>query len=132
MRTLARPLFAVLGILCLCVSGNAAVKVQTQFEKGYDFSKFRTWAWNDTGAGEVKMARTADDDPEALRQKAEPIIKEAVAAEFPNRGITAAAAGAKPDLEITYYLLVTVGTQSQQIGQFLPAVAQWGLPPLSG
>jgi hypothetical protein len=113
------------------LQGSAAVKVRTQFDEKFDFSKPRTWAWNDTGAGEVKMARTADDDPEAVRKIAEPIIKQAVEAEFPARGVTASTAGT-PDLEVTYYLLITVGTQSQQIGQFLPAVAAWGLPPLSG
>jgi hypothetical protein len=123
---------AVFGLMWMAVPGTADVKVRTQYEKGFDFSKLRTWAWNDKGPGEVKMARTADDDPEVVRQRAEPVIKEAVAAEFPTRGLTAAATGSTPDFEVTYYVLVTVGTQSQQMGQFLPAVPEWGLPPLSG
>jgi hypothetical protein len=119
-------------VLWLAVHGSADVKVRTQFDKAFDFSKVRTWAWNDTGAGEVKMARTADDDPEVVRQRAEPVIKDAVATELPGRGVTASAPGAAPDIEVTYYVLITIGTQSQQIGQFLPAVAAWGLPPFTG
>jgi hypothetical protein len=126
------PVMVAAAFLWMGTAGSADVKVRAQFEKGYDFSKLKTWAWNDTGPGEVKMARTADDDPEVVRQRAEPVIKEAVAAEFPVRGISAAPAGAKADLEITYYVLITVGTQSQQMGQFLPAVPEWGLPPISG
>jgi hypothetical protein len=32
---------------------------------------------------------------------------------------------------MTYYLLLTVGTSSQTLGQFLPSTAQWGLPPFA-
>jgi hypothetical protein len=122
----------VCSLLWLGLDGSAAVKVRTQFNKAFDFSKARTWAWNDTGAGEVKMARTADDDPEVVRQRAEPVIKEAVAAELPGRGVKPVAPGQAPDIEVTYYVLITVGTQTQQIGQFLPAVAAWGIPPFTG
>ena len=108
------------------------MKVRTQFTKSFDFAKAKTWSWHEGGAGEVKMARTADDDPEVVRQRAEPVILEAVAAALPQRGLTAAAPGAASDLKIKYYVLITVGTQSQQIGQFLPAVAAWGLPPFTG
>jgi hypothetical protein len=119
------------GVLALTLPGGAAVKVKTQFTKSYDFAKAKTWAWNDKGPGEVKMARTADDDPEVVRQRAEPVVKAAVEAELPKRGVTAAAAGAAADVEVTYYILITVGTQSQQLGQFLPAVAEWGVPPFT-
>jgi hypothetical protein len=123
---------ALVGVLLLGATGRADVKVRTEFDKTFDFSKLKTWGWNDQGPGKVMMARTADDDPEIVRQRAEPVIKEAVAAEMPGRGIQAAAPGMAPDLEVMYYVLITVGTQSQQIGQFLPAVAEWGLPPFTG
>ena len=122
----------VCGIACLGIEPGAAVKVRTQFTQSFDFAKAKTWSWHQGGPGEVKMARTADDDPEVVRQRAEPVILEAVAAELPQRGLAAAAQGAAPDVEIKYYVLITVGTQSQQVGQFLPAVAAWGLPPFSG
>ena len=131
MRAAATVLTAC-AIAWLGVTGSAAVKVRTQFTKTFDFSKAKTWSWHEGGAGEVKMARTADDDPEVVRQRAEPVIREAVAAELPERGLTAAAQGTASDLKIKYYVLITVGTQSQQLGQFLPAVAAWGLPPFTG
>jgi Domain of unknown function (DUF4136) len=116
----------------LGVEGSAAVKVRTQFTKSFDFAKARTWSWHDGSPGEVKMARTADDDPEVVRQRAEPVIMEAVAAALPKRGLTAAAAGAPADLQVKYYVLITIGTDAQQLGQFLPAVTAWGLPPFAG
>jgi hypothetical protein len=33
-----------------------------------------------------------------------------------------------PDFQVTYYVLVTAGNSSQQMGQFLPTNAQWGIP----
>jgi hypothetical protein len=32
---------------------------------------------------------------------------------------------------VTYYVLITVGTNSQQMGQFLPPVTQYGVPPFA-
>jgi hypothetical protein len=127
----AVTLFAVCAIASLSISTSAAVKVRTQFTKSFDFAKAKTWSWHDGGAGEVKMARTADDDPEVVRQRAEPVILDAVAAALPPRGLTAAAAGTPSDLKVKYYVLITVGTDAQQIGQFLPAVTAWGLPPFA-
>ena len=129
MRT-AATLLAACAIAWLGVESSAAVKVKTQFTKSFDFAKAKTWSWHDGGPGEVKMARTADDDPEVVRQRAEPVIMEAVAAALPKRGLTAAAGG-PADLQIKYYVLITIGTDAQVIGQFLPAVAAWGLPPFA-
>src|ERR1700752_2656898 len=127
----AASVLAACAVVWLGVEGSAAVKVRTQFTKSFDFAKAKTWSWHQGGPGEVKMARTADDDPEVVRQRAEPIILDAVAAELPQRGLTASTAGAAPDLEIKYYVLITIGTDAQQMGQFLPAVTAWGLPPFA-
>ena len=131
MRVVPVAALTVCALASLGIQGSAAVKVRTQFTKSFDFAKAKTWSWHQGGPGEVKMARTADDDPEVVRQRAEPIILDAVAAELPQRGLTASAAGAAPDLEIKYYVLITIGTDAQQIGQFLPAVTAWGLPPFA-
>ena len=122
----------VCALATLGIQGSASVKVRTQATKNFDFTKAKTWSWHSGGPGEVKMARTADDDPEVVRKRAEPIILEAVGAELPQRGLTASAPGAAPDLEIKYYVLITLGTDAQTMGQFLPAVAEWGLPPFAG
>jgi hypothetical protein len=131
MRT-TTALFTACAIAGLAGHVTAAVKVKTQFTKSFDFTKAKTWSWHEGGPGEVKMALTADDNPELVRQRAEPIIMEAVGATLPQRGLAAAASGAPSDVKIKYYVLITLGTDAQTIGQFLPAVTAWGLPPFSG
>jgi hypothetical protein len=105
----------------------ARVKVQVNYDKKFDFKPVRTWAWNPSGPGQLMMARTADDDKEAARKMAEPIILEGVASELAKRGLTAATG--QPDLTVTYYLLLTSGVDAQYMGQFLSATPEWGLPP---
>jgi hypothetical protein len=119
------PLVAML----LAALPAAAVKVKVESGRTYDLTRARTWAWNPEGAGEVKVARTADDDAEAARQIAEPVIMAAVAAAMDKRGrrLTPDA----PDVVLTYYLLLTTSATSQSLGQFLPGVAQWAVPPFN-
>ena len=131
MRTTAALLTAC-AIAGLAGHVTAAVKVKTQFTKSFDFTKAKTWSWHEGGPGEVKMALTADDNPELVRQRAEPVIMEAVGATLPQRGLAAAAPGAPSDVQIKYYVLITLGTDAQTIGQFLPAVTAWGVPPFTG
>ena len=125
---------SVLGLLlCGCVlllaTVHAGIKVKTDHNKAFDFKKPQTWAWNDTGAGKVVMARTADDRPDEVQQRAEPVIKDAVAAELARKKLQPATTGA-PDLEITYHLLITVSNSAQTMGQFAPA--EWGVQPYTG
>jgi hypothetical protein len=105
----------------------ARVDVKVEFDRAFDFKSVKTWAWDPSGPGQVKMARTQTDDPEAMQQRAEPVIVDAVRAEAARRGLQAAAS--TPDVVITYYLLLTTNLTGQTLGQFLPAVAEWGLPP---
>jgi hypothetical protein len=113
------------------ITAHAAIKVKTDHDQAFDFKKPRTWAWDDTGAGRVIMARTADDHPEEVKERAEPVIMNAVTTELGRRKLQPVGTGA-PDLEVTYYLLITVGSSAQYIGQFVPSVPEWGLPPFSG
>ena len=103
------------------------VDVRVDHDKTFDFRPVRTWAWNPERPGEVKMARTQEDDPEAMRLKVEPWILDAVATEMTRRGLQMAAS--QPDLTLTYYLLLTTNTTAQTLGQFLPGTVAWGLPP---
>jgi hypothetical protein len=107
----------------------ARVDVDIQFDKTVDFKPLRTWAWNPKGPGDIMMARTATDDPEAARKFAEPIVVDAVRAELKERGLREATD--TPDLVVTYYLLLSTSMSTQEMGQFLPSVAQWGLPPFT-
>lgn len=103
------------------------VKVQVAFDKTFDFKSVKTWGWNPQKKGEVMMARTIKDDPDAARKRAEPLILDAVGTEMAKLKLQSAAAD--PQLTITYFLLLTNNTSAQTVGQFLPATLEWGLPP---
>jgi len=133
-RVIAAPLRAIVTALTIAAGmivavhpGDAAVKARVDFDKTFNFSQARTWSWNPDSAGQVIAARSQEDDSEDIKRRAEPIIFEVVNAELPRRGIKPA--NGAPDLTLMYYLLLTVGSSTQTLGQFLPSVAQWGLPP---
>jgi hypothetical protein len=107
----------------------ARVKVNVGFNKAFDFKAVKTWGWDPEGPGQVKMARTQSDDPDAMKQTAEPWILSAVATEMTRRGLEQATSA--PDVFVTYYLLLTTGMTAQTMGQFLPATTAWGLPPFA-
>jgi Domain of unknown function (DUF4136) len=123
-------LTALLGILLGLETVGARVDVSVDFDKKFDFKRVKTWGWTPGQPGEVKMARTKDDNPEAARQRAEPIILDAVNGEMGRRGLQASPSA--PDLTITYYLLLSTNMSTQTIGQFLPGTVAWGLPPMTG
>jgi hypothetical protein len=106
----------------------ADVKVRVNFDKSFDFKTVKTWVWSEK-AGDVMVARTPTDNAEDIKQLAEPVIRQAVGAEFPRHGLQPASGAA--DVKLTYYLLLTVGSSAQIAGQFLPAVTDWGVPPFT-
>jgi hypothetical protein len=124
MRTLTLIAVAVIAAVQIVA---AAVKVHVDLDKKFDFSKVSSWAWTVPEAGRVIVARTPDDDPEAIQRLAEPVIMEAIVAEMPGRGLTQAAY--TPDVTVKYYLLLTIGDSAQTIGQFLPGATAWSMPP---
>lgn len=109
---------------------TARVDVKVEFDKAFDFKPIKTWGWNAEGPGVVRMARTREDDPEAMDKRTRPIIVPAITAALDQRGLKQATA--EPDLVVTYYLLLTTNMSAQTIGQFLPATTGWGLPPFVG
>lgn len=123
-----RILSAALLTLSLAVVLDARVKVQVDHNPKFAFQNVKTWDWSPDSPGQVRMARTQTDDPEAVRRRAEPIILDAMTKEMTARGV-AEAKGRTPDIVATYYLLLTTNMQTQSAGQFLPIVANWGLPP---
>jgi hypothetical protein len=126
MRTLAVP--TVLLALVAVTALDARVKVQIDHDKQFNFKAVKTWDWNPQARGHVKMARTQTDDPDAVQRRAEPIIIDAVVKEMSARGLSQST-GLQPDIVVTYYLLLTTNMSTQEAGQFLPIVANWGLPP---
>ena len=119
----------VIAGIAIAVQAVMAVDVKVQVEKTFDFKAVKTWAWNPEGPGDVKMVRSADDDPDAMRKRAEPIIMKTVLDEMDRRGWRLTTG--QPDLSLTYFLLLSTNVTTQHVGQFLPATAMWGLPPFA-
>ena len=118
----------VVAVLTLAVAvAHAGMKVKVEFDKEYDFSKVRTFGWHPDGAGEVKLLMREGGDPEAIRARWEPTIKNAVEKELTNRGLVPATSGV-PDLYLNYYFLSGPNSEAQTRGQFIGAIPPWGLP----
>lgn len=120
-------LVAIACMALLTVGVAAKIKVKAEPDPNYDFATVKTWAWDSEG-GAVLMARTQHDDPEPIRAFVDPRIRKYVEQELAKKGKTVAATGT-PDLQFHYYVLVTIQSNGQYMGQFLPAVPYWGLPP---
>lgn len=106
------------------------ITIKTQVDDRFSFEGLHAWNWSPDGTGQVKMATTANANPEALRQRVDPVIVPIVEKELSTKGFTKATD--KPDLIVNYYVLVTVGQSSQYMGQFVGSIPQWGLPPFEG
>ena len=122
---------AVAAVLGSSALSAAKIKITVQAPPKFDGAGLNTWAWAADGPGQVIMARSSEDDPAPIQKTFGPTIADAVAKELGLRGLTAADA-ARADLHAHYYLLVSVGFNTQQFGQFLPAVPEWGIPPFQG
>jgi hypothetical protein len=121
---------AVVFALVLPPAAGADAKIRSKKAEGVDFRSLRTWSWHPKGEGDVKMAVSADDNPDALRARWNPVIKDAVEKGFAERNLTTDSAS--PQLHVTYYLLINTNMSAQTLGQFAPAVPEWGLPPFTG
>jgi hypothetical protein len=120
--------FVVVAVLAAAVAVvQAGVKVKIDYDKEYDFTKARTFGWHPDGAGEVKLLERTGDDPEAIRTKWEPTIKDAVEQELGRVGLVPATSGT-PDLMLHYYFLAGPSSESQYRGQFVGAIPPWGVP----
>jgi len=126
IRTRLSAIAMAAAIFLLAESALARVDVKIDFDKTFDFTAVRTWRFDPAGNGEVKMARTQKDDPDAAKAAAEPIIVDAVNTEMQQLKLQRADT---PDLIVRYFLLLTTNQTAQTMGQFLPGTVAWGLPP---
>jgi hypothetical protein len=127
-----RRALALLVLLGLATTALVAgTKVQAQRSETFQFATLKTWGWNPGKPGDVKVWLTAESKSEPVQRQYEPMIMRVVEQELTRRGYVKAAAGATPDFTVTYYVLITAGSNSQQMGQFLPATTQWALPPFT-
>jgi len=113
-------------VVLLADSALARIDVKIDFDKEFNFGVVRTWRFDPAGNGEVKMARTQKDDPDAVKAVADPIIVDAVTKEMQLLKLQRADS---PDLIVRYFLLLTTNQTAQTMGQFLPGTVAWGLPP---
>jgi hypothetical protein len=127
-----RPVAAAALALGLGVATlSAGVKIRSQQDKTFDFKAITSWAWHPDGAGDVRMAVTADDNPAAVKEKVDPVIQDAVEKGLTARGWQKVAAGQVPQVYVTYYVLISTNQSRQTMGQFVPTVPEWGIPPFS-
>jgi len=108
----------------------AGTDITIDYDKTFSFAGLSTWAWHPQGAGDVRLALTAEDDPKRVAARIEPVLLPATERQLASRKFTKAAAdGANPWLH--YYVLLTLKDFAQVHGQFLPAVPVWGIPPFA-
>ena len=108
---------------------HARADVKSQKDPKFDFSKISTFTWHPQ-PGEVKIlvTRESQSQAEPVRRTYEPSLMKAVETELTKRGYTTAAPGLAPDFQLIYYVFIATGSMSQQMGQFLPTNATYGLP----
>lgn len=123
--TCVAVIFAAVAAAAVLV--ETRVKVKVEYDKTYPFASVKTWAWKPGEPGRVVMARSERDDPEVARKRAEPIIFDAFSTEMAKLKLQEAKG--KPDLVVSYFLLLSTNMSSQTVGEFLPSVLNWGLPP---
>ena len=121
-------------IAIACTAGTIAIEVAktditVDADKTFSFAGLRSWAWHPEGAGDVRMAISARDDPARVAARVDPVIVPAVEREMRARGFTQTTGAA--DLYVHYYVLATVNQDSQYLGQFVAPVPEWGLPPFA-
>jgi hypothetical protein len=124
---LATSLAAILMVAPLLAS---KIKSTGNADPNFDFKGIHSWAWAADGPGDVKMARSSQDDPKALLAIFGPTVVESVVKELGARGLSQVDPADAP-LKMHYYVLVTVGFEAQTMGQFLPPIADWGIPPFT-
>src|SRR5262245_32202117 len=106
----------------------ADTDITVDYDKTFSFAGLTTWAWHPQGAGDVRLAMTADDDPKRVAARIEPVILPATERQLASRKFTKAAAPDDANLWLHYYALLTLKDFQQVHGQFLPATVNWGIP----
>jgi hypothetical protein len=125
-----RTLLALGLVVGSAIALIGATKIKAERHPKFDFSTLHSWSWRTSGPGDVKVWLTADSKPEVVQRTYEPVIVQAVEDELTRRKFTKAT-GAPPDFVVTYYMLITAASSTQQMGQFLPAITEWGVPPFT-
>jgi hypothetical protein len=131
-RTSVVVIAAALALLSWDRGGVSAADtdITIDYDKTFSFAGLSTWAWHPQGAGDVRLALTADDDPKRVAARIEPVLLPATERQLASRKFTKVAADGA-NLWLHYYALLTLKDFQQVHGQFLPATVNWGLPPFA-
>lgn len=107
----------------------ARADVKSQKDPKFDFNSLSSFGWHPQ-PGEVKIlvSRDSQSRAEPVKRTYEPSLMKAVETELTKRGYSASAPGLAPDFQLIYYVFIATGSMSQQMGQFLPTNATYGLP----
>jgi hypothetical protein len=125
-----RNILTAVAIACAAtVVVLARADVKTQKDPKFDFTRISTFGWHPQ-PGEVKILVTKDSQSKAepVKRTYEPHLMKAVETELTKRGYAAGPPGLAPDFQLLYYVFIATGSMSQQMGQFLPTNATYGLP----
>jgi len=126
-RWFRTSIVTIAAALAAGVVAFAGVDVHVENNPTFDFTKLKTWTMNPNGAGNAVRIISADDkDSTQLKKNWETKVLPIVEDGFVKRGFPKATG--EPDFYVTCYVLVTAGQSSQQMGQFLAPVPEWGLP----
>jgi Domain of unknown function (DUF4136) len=129
MRSTAAVVAAAVAWLAAAQLDAAKTDIKVEFDRKFSFAGLRTWAWHPDGAGDVRLAVSAEDDPKRVAARVDPVIVPAIEREMAARGFVRTAPPA--DMHVHYYVLATVKMWSQYQGQFVPSLPEWGLPPFA-
>ncbi len=130
MRVPAGPVIALTFALVAAIALAGGLKIKTQHDKTFNFAGLTTYAWHPTGAGDVKLLIADHGDANDIRRRLEPTLLKAVEDTLQRQGFTRTSGDAP--LYVNYYVLIGSGTSAQEMGQFVPATTEWGLPILPG
>src|SRR5687768_2931334 len=111
MRTQAASIAIAIAV---AVPTLMAIDVKVDFDKTFAFKDAHTWDWSPEGPGDVRMARTPQDNPEEFRKLAEPIILSAVTMEMGRSRLQQKTEA--PDVVLRYFLLLSISASAQTIG----------------
>ena len=128
IKTTVAAIATVAAVIVLVEPALARVDVKIDFDKNFNFTAVKTWSFDPASKGEVKMARTQKDDPEAVKVAVEPMIVDSINTEMQRLKLQTSD---KPDLIVRYFLLLSTDQTAQTMGQFLPGTTAWALPPFN-
>src|SRR5262245_65708335 len=105
---------AVVGVLAVAIVGSRGLRVAAadtditiEYDKAFSFVGLNTWAWHPSGAGDVRLALTPDDDPKRVAARIEPVILPATERELASRKVTKVATD-RAQLPVHKYALLAL------------------------